>query len=191
MSWFSSKENDTKTRLDFIDEKTRMLQASFEDKTKELDDKTKALDDKTKALDDKTKELDKALDDKANELDDKINAFGMYRNDMINTIRFEIKEALKHYQNQNNESVKTVLYYDGSLYQGRLENNLPHGFGVIVHGNGVRYAGNWKNGLYEGSGVLYYPGMPPWNAMWKLHLPHGKCTYDFIHFTEYIDGVLQ
>jgi vacuolar-type H+-ATPase subunit I/STV1 len=206
MSWFSSKENDTKTRLDSIDEKTRMLHASFEEKTKELDDKTNALEEKTKELDDKTKALEektkalynktlaldeqsKALDDKTNLLDEKINAFETYRIDTINSIRIEVKEALKNFQNQ--DSVKTVLYYDGSLYQGRLENNLPHGFGVIVHGNGVRYAGNWKNGLYDGSGVLYYPGMPPWNAMWKSHLPHGKCTYDFINFTEYVDGVLQ
>jgi hypothetical protein len=192
MSWFSSKENDTKTRLDSMDEKTRMLHESFEEKTKTLDEKTKALEEKTKALYNKTLALDeqcKALDDKTNLLDEKINAFETYRIDTINSIRIEVKEALKNFQNQ--DSVKTVLYYDGSLYQGRLENNLPHGFGVIVHGNGVRYAGNWKNGLYDGSGVLYYPGMPPWNAMWKSHLPHGKCTYDFINFTEYVDGVLQ
>lgn len=164
MSWFSSKESDTKLRLDGLDEKTKTLEAALDDKTKELEEKIKACE-------------------KQNMKEVMV---------LIDTIRKETQEKLTQLEEKYSISnVKTVLYYDGSLYQGRMENNLPHGFGVIVHGNGVRYTGYWKNGLYEGSGVLFYPGMPPWNAEWKSHVPHGRCTYDFINFTDYVDGVLQ
>jgi len=87
------------------------------------------------------------------------------------------------------DPIQTVLYYDGSLYQGTLENNLPHGWGIIVHGNGVRYSGEWKEGLYDGKGTLFYPNMYPWYAEWKAHKPHGMCTYDGVHFVQYENGV--
>ena len=99
----------------------------------------------------------------------------------------ELNEKIKEYQQVS--KTETILYYDGSLYQGYIKDRKPDGYGIMVHGNGTRYVGGWKDGLYHGSGVLYYSGMPPWYAEWDAHQPHGYCTYDGIHYTRYADGV--
>lgn len=85
--------------------------------------------------------------------------------------------------------METILYYDGSLYQGELCDHKPNGYGTIVHGNGTRYMGEWKDGLYHGSGVLYYPHMMPWYAEWNANQPHGYCTYDGVEYSRYEHGI--
>lgn len=89
----------------------------------------------------------------------------------------------------------TILYYDGTLYVGGVtkdENgyNRPHGFGTICYASGSRYIGEWKDGLYNGTGTFYQDYYtPPFSAEWLNHLPHGKLTWDGIHFDMYENGI--
>jgi hypothetical protein len=88
-----------------------------------------------------------------------------------------------------------ILYYDGSLYVGSVNQDehgfsRPHGFGTICHVNGVRYIGEWKDGLYDGQGTFYQDYYSyPFHCEWVKHMAHGKATWDGIHFEEFEYGI--
>jgi hypothetical protein len=88
-----------------------------------------------------------------------------------------------------------ILYYDGTLYVGGVNKdehgyNRPHGYGTICHVMGTRYIGEWKDGLYHGKGIFYQDYYtPPFSAEWVNHIPHGKLTWDGIHFDTYENGI--
>ncbi len=120
----------------------------------------------------------------------------------VNEVKDELKEEVKRLSELVTElkagyeaKPETILYYDGTLYVGGVtkgENgyNRPHGFGTICHASGTRYLGEWKDGLYNGIGTFYQDYYtPPFSAEWLNHLPHGKLTWDGIHFDTYEHGI--
>ena len=148
--------------MSWFGKKESTLELELQSKCSALESKYGALESKYGALESKYG----ALESKYAELESRLNS-------------------------NSNSNLETVLWHDGSLYQGKMVNQKPHGYGIICHGDGSRYVGGWKNGMYDGFGVFYYPGFPPWNAEWKEHKPHGNCTYDFVNYDNYIEGVLQ
>jgi len=53
---------------------------------------------------------------------------------------------------------KTIKYPNGDVYKGNVENNQPHGEGVMTYANGNTYTGNWDNGKRSGKGVYVFVG---------------------------------
>ncbi len=47
----------------------------------------------------------------------------------------------------------TMIYEDGSTYEGYWQNNAFSGKGRYIDIFGGYYTGNWKNGLKDGHGV--------------------------------------
>ena len=121
-----------------------------------------------------------------------------YRNEIDRTTLLERISELESEQKKDRVQLQTllqhqvVLYHDGSLYQGELQNNIPHGAGTIFHANGYRYVGEWKNGLYDGNGTLYRDWFSlPFHGEFKEHVAHGKGTYDGVLYDTYVHGEKQ
>ncbi len=50
--------------------------------------------------------------------------------------------------------VNNKTLFNGAIYSGNIENNIPHGYGVYETKN-VKYEGYFKNGLFDLYGTLY------------------------------------
>ena len=55
---------------------------------------------------------------------------------------------------QNGEG--TMLFADGSKYEGNFGNGKINGYGTYFYANGSKYIGEWKEGYYNGEGTKYY-----------------------------------
>jgi len=87
-------------------------------------------------------------------------------------------EELEQQHSKDQECV-TRLYYDGSLYQGMMKEDKPHGKGIFCYAHdGSRYVGEWENGLFHGEGVFYKPYYPALFGHWENHILHGEAWYD-------------
>jgi len=84
---------------------------------------------------------------------------------------------------------RTVVYYDGSMYQGEMEELLPHGYGVHVYSCGNRYVGNWFKGRFHGKGTLYIIDRPAFHAEWEHGVVHGEAWYEGYDKQRYENGV--
>lgn len=83
----------------------------------------------------------------------------------LSTELYELKKTLE-------SKPDVILYYDGSLYVGKVKNNVPDGFGTICYSTGARYCGEWKNGLYNGKGSFYQDYYSsPFYSEWINHCP--------------------
>ena len=58
----------------------------------------------------------------------------------------------------------TMIYEDGSVYDGEWLNDLRHGPGRCTWPNGIVYNGEWKNDKQDGKG--------------QLEIPSAECKYD-------------
>jgi len=94
----------------------------------------------------------------------------------------ELEKKIEDSSNKNTQqipSLNTHVYYDGSVYQGEVdETGKYHGKGIYIYWDGTRYVGEWDHGLYHGEGVLYMPGWKALYANWDHHKLHGECWYD-------------
>ena len=52
--------------------------------------------------------------------------------------------------------IKEIDYEDGSHYEGRVQNDLPHGKGIFKHNNKDDFQGEFIEGLAYGPGIYYY-----------------------------------
>ena len=58
-------------------------------------------------------------------------------------------------QIEQSASDKTRIDYpNGNYYIGEVENNLPHGYGIMYFSFGLRFEGFWKEGKEHGKGTL-------------------------------------
>ncbi len=49
----------------------------------------------------------------------------------------------------------TMLFADGSKYEGVFANSKINGYGTYYYANNSKYTGEWKNGYYHGEGTKY------------------------------------
>jgi hypothetical protein len=52
----------------------------------------------------------------------------------------------------------TVVFPNGSKYEGLFKDGLFHGKGFYTYADGTKYTGDFKNGLFEGKGTLFSDG---------------------------------
>jgi hypothetical protein len=183
MSWFSNSTTSELTTL-----------------RNELKQTTEQVDEKLVDVDDKIKEMNTAMVDQKEDFI-QLKKYVTELEDMITAQKIEMALVLKTisdmdvcFQTLYNEKLRltakldsyiylrnTIVYYDGSIYQGELTQDVrpvPHGYGIMVFGNSVIYAGQWKNGLYHGCGTIYVPTYPAFHAEWENHMVHGVGWYE-------------
>lgn len=79
-------------------------------------------------------------------------------------------------QQKNFEGLGTIIFSDGSKYQGQTKNGLFHGKGRMTHANGDVYQGEWKEGKANGFGVYVDQNGSMYRGEWLNDQYHGKGT---------------
>ena len=51
----------------------------------------------------------------------------------------------------------TVVFADGTTYEGEWQNGKRHGYGICVMSEGTVYEGEWQGGKYHGYGKEVAP----------------------------------
>ena len=69
------------------------------------------------------------------------------------TISIQPKEGEPEEILEVEEEKKTVVYSDGSFYEGEFKLGKKHGKGKINEANGFIYDGDWVNDVKEGKAV--------------------------------------
>ncbi len=55
----------------------------------------------------------------------------------------------------------------GGLYDGKIANGLPNGFGTWTHEDGRSYVGEWVDGKKHGKGTFRYPSGIEYSGQWR------------------------
>lgn len=111
----------------------------------------------------------------------------------LSNIVDELSDKVKNKVGTN----EVILYFDGTIYVGSVTEDsqgfsIPHGYGTICYVYGSRYIGEWKDGYYHGRGTFYQDYYTrPFTSDWVNHIPHGKATWDGVHFVTVENGVFN
>eukprot|EP00238_Polyblepharides_amylifera_P006293 CAMPEP_0196579082 /NCGR_PEP_ID=MMETSP1081-20130531/17638_1 /TAXON_ID=36882 /ORGANISM="Pyramimonas amylifera, Strain CCMP720" /LENGTH=172 /DNA_ID=CAMNT_0041898539 /DNA_START=205 /DNA_END=720 /DNA_ORIENTATION=- len=68
---------------------------------------------------------------------------------------------------------ESLVYTDGSLYQGLAMGGLPHGRGNLLYCKGDRYEGDFFGGSPEGFGLYIWPDGSKYSGRWRSGRLHG------------------
>ena len=100
----------------------------------------------------------------------------------------------------------TIIYDNGDMFEGKFENNEPHGVGKMTYKDGRVCEGIWKNGKIEyegelfngephGRGKMIYSTGYVYEGDWKNGLWHGQGTFkrsdDYVYEGEWKDGLMN
>ena len=72
------------------------------------------------------------------------------------------------------------------IYEGEIENGLPHGIGTYTKTDGATYVGHFKNGLRHGKGKFSYPDGSIYEGVWKDDELNGLGTGTFPDGEKYV-----
>jgi hypothetical protein len=82
---------------------------------------------------------------------------------------------------------QTLKYKDGSVYEGILQDNRPHGFGVMYYANGDRYTGEFRLGSKSGYGIQEWASGDRYEGQFdSAGRMFGQGTYYFRDGNKYI-----
>jgi hypothetical protein len=79
----------------------------------------------------------------------------------------------------------TLLYRDGSRYEGNFRDGRFHRSGLFFSISGHHYEGDWRDGRREGVGRLAFPGGGLYVGEFKNDRRHGPGTYTWPDGTKY------
>lgn len=84
---------------------------------------------------------------------------------------FTVDDVVEEITTQNTvlviENSKQLVLKDGTLYEGEVFADIPHGCGKAEYKNGDVYKGYWNRGLRSGQGVLIYENGTEWTGEFK------------------------
>jgi hypothetical protein len=83
------------------------------------------------------------------------------------------------------EGKGTYYYRDGSVYEGTLLNDLPHGPGEARMASGEVRKGTFVNGHAEGKGSLHWSDGTSYEGELRLDQPQGLGKYNYANGTMY------
>ncbi|WP_417911950.1 hypothetical protein [Candidatus Electronema sp. TJ] len=70
-----------------------------------------------------------------------------------------------------------VITKTGNKYLGEMQDNRPHGNGIMSYADGTRYSGGWVNGKKHGKGMFTAKDGSSQEELWE----HGKKISDAPH----------
>lgn len=56
--------------------------------------------------------------------------------------------------NIKEKNLKSIVFKDGTVYEGGWKDRMKHGKGELLFGNGEKYEGEFENNFYSGQGSL-------------------------------------
>ena len=78
----------------------------------------------------------------------------------------------------NSGGKRTVEFKDGSIYTGLINaQGQRDGEGSLIYPDGSRYEGGWTEDLASGKGKVYHSNGDYYEGDWKEGKCHGKGTY--------------
>lgn len=191
MSWFSNSNTD---------DEIKKLRTELYQTTETFDEKLIESDKNVQTLYQNQKVELVKLKKRVAELEDTISAQKIEMALVLKTISdmdvcfqtlYNEKRKLSTKVDSFNYLRNTIIYYDGSIYQGELTLDavhVPHGYGIMIYGNSVIYAGQWVNGYYHGCGTIYVPSYPAFHAEWENNVVHGVGWYEGGEKAEFSHG---
>lgn len=63
--------------------------------------------------------------------------------------------------------VGTLVYADGSKYEGHFKNKKINGEGTYLYADGTKYIGEWRDGYYHGEGSKYLSQTEVLTGLWQ------------------------
>lgn len=91
----------------------------------------------------------------------------------------DLDKTGKKYQGQWNEQrtiegLGTIVFKDGSKYQGQTKNGMFNGKGRMNHLNGDIYQGEFVDGKAHGDGVYIDQSGTKYEGQWQNNMYHGE-----------------
>ena len=78
-----------------------------------------------------------------------------------------------------------IFFPNEDIYEGKMNDSLPHGFGIIYFLNGEIYKGDFVNGEMTGNGTFIYADKSYYTGELKNGVFHGLGTLKWNNGTEY------
>ena len=72
--------------------------------------------------------------------------------------------------------IGTMVYNDGSMYEGEWENGSRHGQGTLTWDNGDIYEGQWENNVRQGQGTMTWDNGDVYEGQWEKNVRQGQGT---------------
>ena len=111
------------------------------------------------------------MDDDYQEIIENINPYLK----IINIDNYSLKDNVE-------VQIQTPFKYESYIYFGeyRVDNNIPHGRGILIYKNGDKYYGNFENGKKSKIGIFYFKNK---NAKYKGEWENNKMNgYGIYHY---------
>ncbi len=90
--------------------------------------------------------------------------------------------------NQQPNGIGTMVWRDGTRYEGNWVNGVMQGYGVMTWPNGARYSGGYANGRRQGRGVYTWPNGASYKGEYMQGNRHGWGTMIYADRTRYVGG---
>jgi len=67
--------------------------------------------------------------------------------------------------------IKSIKYKNGNVYGGKIDNNKPHGKGVMTNAKGkMIYAGEFQHGKPDGNGLITFADGEWYDGKWQENI---------------------
>ena len=117
------------------------------------------------------------MDDDYQEIIENINLYLK----IINIDNYSLKDNVE-------VQIQTPFKYDSYIYFGeyRVDNNIPHGRGILIYKNGDKYYGNFENGKKNKIGIYYFKSNgAKYKGEWENNKMSGYGIYYYPNGTIY------
>lgn len=78
-----------------------------------------------------------------------------------------------------------AIYPGGAKYNGKFQNNLPHGQGTFIEKDGTKYVGDWIKGKSFGQGIKTWKDGRKYVGNFENDKPSGKGTFVYSDGSKY------
>ena len=93
------------------------------------------------------------------------------------------RNSLKNGDENKKDGIGTIIWKDGSKYQGQFKNNQMNGYGMIEYPEKNYYQGEIKKGKMEGYGQFFWSDRKKYIGYYKNDKRNGFGVYFIIFFT--------
>ena len=87
-------------------------------------------------------------------------------------------ELIKKTIGSNKEkNLKSIVFKNGTVYEGGWKDGMKHGRGELLFGNGEKYEGEFEDNYYSGQGNLWMKNGDSYMGQFSMGMANGKGLY--------------